>query len=176
MRVTNANSLLEEELKDIYDFEKRLVRAIPKMAKAATSEELRSGLTEHLEVTKNQVKRIEQVFVLLDIPAKAKTCDGMKGIIAEGDEMLQEDIEPTLRDVAIAGAARRVEHYEMAAYSAAIAIAKHLDNNKVADLLKENRDEEREADDQLGKLADRMLRSSASSPGSSAPQIRRAGG
>jgi ferritin-like metal-binding protein YciE len=176
MRVTNANSLLEEELKDIYDFEKRLVRAIPKMAKAATSEELRSGLMEHLEVTKNQVKRIEQVFVLLDIPAKAKTCDGMKGIIAEGDEMLQEDIEPTLRDVAIAGAARRVEHYEMAAYSAAIAIAKHLDNNKVADLLKENRDEEREADDQLGKLADRMLRSSASSPGSSAPQIRRAGG
>src|SRR5579871_3981895 len=126
MKIDTATTLLQEELKDIYDFEKRLVRAIPKMAKSAGSEELRSGLMEHLEVTRNQVQRIEQVFDLLKIPAKAKTCDGMKGNIAEGEEMLGQDIEQSVRDVAIAAAARRVEHYEMAAYAAARAIAEHL--------------------------------------------------
>src|SRR5579863_4623301 len=146
MRITTATILLEEELKDIYDFEKRLVRAIPKMAKAATSDELRSGLMEHFEVTRNQVQRVEQIFELLDIPAKAKTCDGMKGILAEGDDMLGE-VEGSLRDVAIAIAARRVEHYEMAAYAGARAIAGQLGNREVADLLQENWDEEREADE-----------------------------
>jgi ferritin-like metal-binding protein YciE len=159
MRTTTAGSLLEEELKDIYDFEKRLVRAIPKMAKAATSEELRSGLTEHLEVTQNQVQRIEQIFELLDVPAKAKPCEGMKGIIAEGEKMLGE-VEGSLRDIAITSAARRVEHYEMAAYAGSHTIAEQLGNQEVADLLKENWDEERDADEKLGQLEAQILQSS----------------
>ena len=157
MRITDPNLLLEEELKDIYDFEKRLVRAIPKMAKAASSQELRSGLMEHLEVTKNQVQRIEQVFELLDLPPKAKPCEGMKGIISEGEEMLGEDMEEPLHDVAIASAARRVEHYEMAAYAAASAIAEHLGNSEVVSLLEQSLEEEREADERLGEAATQLL-------------------
>jgi ferritin-like metal-binding protein YciE len=157
MRITTADTLLEEELKDIYDFEKRLVRAIPKMAKSASSEDLRSALMEHLEVTRNQVERVEQIFGLLDVPAKAKTCNGMKGIIAEGEEVLGEDMEDALMDAAIAGAAQRVEHYEMAAYASAHAIAEHLGNRDVADLLQQNWDEEREADEKLSELAAQML-------------------
>jgi ferritin-like metal-binding protein YciE len=160
MRITTLNLLLEEELKDIYDFEKRLVRAIPKMAKAADSDELRSGLLEHLEVTRNHVQRVEQAFELLEIPAKAKTCDGMKGIIAEGEKTLDEG-EGSLRDVAIASAARRVEHYEMAAYAGAHAIAEQLGQSEVASLLQENWDEEREADEKLGELAASILQTSA---------------
>lgn len=171
MRVTTTNSLLEEELKDIYDFEKRLVRAIPKMAKAATSEELQSGLMEHLEVTRNHVQRIEQIFELLDLPAKAKTCNGMKGILAEGDEVLEE-VEGPLLDVAIATSARRVEHYEMAAYAGAHAMAEQLGNRKVADLLKKNWDEEQEADEKLGELAVQILQQA----NVDAPKERRAGG
>ena len=144
-------------MRDIYDFEKRLVRAIPKMAKSATSEELRSGLMEHLEVTRNQVQRVEQVFELLDIPAKAKTCDGMKGIIAEGEEMLGQDIEPSLRDVAIVAAARRVEHYEMAAYAGVRALAEHLGQSEIADLLQQTMDEEQAADEKLGEVAGQIL-------------------
>jgi|SRR6185437_16463833 len=162
MRITNTSSLLEDQLRDIYDFEKRLVRAIPKMAKAATSEELRSGLTEHLEVTKNHVLRIEQAFELLDLPAKAKSCDGIKGIISEGEETIGEDMEDSLKDAAITCAARRVEHYEMAAYAGAHAMAQHLGNRKVADLLQQNWDEEREADEKLGELTVKMLKASDS--------------
>ena len=162
MRITNPKLLLEEELKDIYDFEKRLVRAIPKMARSATSEELRSGLMEHLEVTKNQVQRIEQAFEMLDVPAKAKPCEGMKGIIAEGEGVLGEDMEKSLRDVAIASAARRVEHYEMAAYAAATAIAQHLGNSEVVGLLQQNMEEEREADETLAEVATRILQASGS--------------
>ena len=187
MRITTANSLMEEELKDIYDFEKRLVRAIPKMAKAAASDGLRSGLMEHLEVTKNQVQRIEQIFELLDVPAKAKACDGMKGIIAEGDEMLGE-VEGSMKDVAITAAARRVEHYEMAAYAGVHAIAEQLGNREIADLLQQNWDEEREADEKLGQLAVQLLEMSADggeeTPASGkaarrsavAPKTRRVGG
>jgi len=159
MKIDTLNTLLIEELKDIYDFEKRLVRAIPKMAKAASSEELRSGLMEHLEVTRGHVERIEQIFELLAAPAKAKTCAGMKGIIEEGEETLQLDTEDTLRDVAITGAAQRVEHYEMAAYSSARTMAENLGNQEVADLLQKTWDEEREADEKLGTLAEQLLTS-----------------
>jgi len=157
MRITNPDTLLEEELKDLYDAEKRLLRAIPKMAKNASSEELRSALKEHLEVTRNQVDRLEQIFGMLDLPAKAKTCNGMKGIIAEGEETMGEDMEGALMDAAIAGAAQRVEHYEMAAYGAAHAIAEHLGNRDVADLLQQTWDEEREADEKLSQIASQML-------------------
>jgi ferritin-like metal-binding protein YciE len=157
MRITTADTLLQEELKDIYDFEKRLVRAIPKMAKSASSEELRSALMEHLEVTRTQVQRIEEAFKLLDLSPKGKPCNGMKGIIAEGEETLAEEMEDSLKDAAIAGAAQRVEHYEMAAYASAHAIAEHLGNRDVAELLQQTWDEEREADEKLSEIAAQML-------------------
>jgi ferritin-like metal-binding protein YciE len=158
MKIDSLTTLLEEEIKDIYDFERRLVRAIPKMAKAASSEELRSALTGHLEVTKNQVARIEQVFQHLGVSPKAKTCAGMKGIIEEGEETLQLDAtEESLLDTAIIGAAQRVEHYEMAAYAAARAMAEQLGNQEVVDLLQETWDEEHEADEKLAEICEQIL-------------------
>src|SRR5262245_40723952 len=123
MKLDTLNTLLEEELKDIYDAEKRLVRALPKMAKAASTIELRSALQEHLEVTKGQVQRLEQVFEGLGVPAKGKPCVGMKGLIEEGEEVMQQDGLKSLKDAAIIGAAQRVEHYEMAAYGTARTLA-----------------------------------------------------
>ena len=158
MKIDSLETLLQEEIKDIYDFEKRLVKAIPKMAKASASEELRAALTEHLEVTKEQVARIEQVFELLGMPAKAKPCAGMKGIIEEGEETIREGGDnETLMDVAITGAAQRVEHYEMAAYASARAMAESLGNQEVADLLQQTWEEEREADEKLSTLATEMM-------------------
>ncbi|HTS61437.1 MAG TPA: ferritin-like domain-containing protein [Candidatus Acidoferrales bacterium] len=157
MKIDTLNTLLEEEIKDLYDAEKRLVRAIPKMAKAASSEELRSALQEHLEVTKQQVERLDQVFELLDMKPKAKTCAGMKGIIEEGDETLEMDGEDALMDAAIIGAAQRVEHYEMAAYASARTMAEHLGNQEVADLLQQTWDEENEADEKLSEIASEVL-------------------
>jgi ferritin-like metal-binding protein YciE len=159
MKIDSLTKLLEEEIKDIYDFEKRLVRAIPKMAKAASSDELRSALTEHLEATRNQVGRIEQVFEHLGVSPKAKTCAGMKGILEEGEETMQMDAEDTLLDVAIIGAAQRVEHYEMAAYASVRAMAEQLGNQEIVDLLQENWDEEHEADERLSEICEQILSS-----------------
>jgi len=157
MKVDSLETLFQEELKDIYDFEKRLVRALPKMAKAANSDELRSALTEHLDVTRGHTQRIEQIFELLDMPAKTKTCAGMKGILEEGEEILKQDGEDALLDAAIIGAAQRVEHYEMAAYASARAIAEHMGNDQVVDLLQQTWDEEREADEKLSEIAGEVL-------------------
>jgi ferritin-like metal-binding protein YciE len=157
MKINDVETLLQEELKDIYDAEKRLVRAIPKMAKAASSEELQSALREHLDVTKNQVSRLEQVFELLGVPAKGKACAGMKGIIEEGEEVMDQDGDENLLDAAIAGAAQRVEHYEMAAYAAARTLAEQIGNSEVVDLLQQTWDEEREADEKLAEIATNVL-------------------
>jgi ferritin-like metal-binding protein YciE len=157
VKIDTVDKLLEEELKDIYDAEKRLVKAIPKMAKGASSEELRAALEEHLEVTKGQVGRLEQVFELLGKPAKSKPCGGMKGLIEEGDEVLGEDTSEELMDAAIIGAAQRVEHYEMAAYGTARTFAEHLGNKKVATLLQETLDEEKEADEKLTEISEQLL-------------------
>jgi ferritin-like metal-binding protein YciE len=157
VKIDTLQTLLEEELKDIYDAEKRLVKALPKMAKAASSEELRQALQEHTEVTKGQVQRLEQVFELLDRPAKGKPCPGMKGIIEEGDEVLKEDATEELMDAAIIGAAQRVEHYEMAAYGTARTFAERLGNSEVAALLEETLNEEKEADEKLTEISEQML-------------------
>lgn len=157
MKIETLDILLQQEIKDIYDAEKRLLRAIPKMAKAASSEDLRTALMEHLEVTRNHVARIEKVFDLLGVTARAKPCAGMKGIIEEGEETIQQDAEETLLDAAIVGAAQRVEHYEMAAYAAARTMAEHLGNTEVAGLLQDTWDEEHEADEKLAELAEQLL-------------------
>lgn len=157
MKIDTCNALLEEELKDIYDAEQRLVKALPKMAKGASSDELRSAIEEHLEVTKGQVQRLEQVFENLGMTVKGKTCAGMKGLIEEGEEVLQHDAKESLRDAAIIGAAQRVEHYEMAAYGTARTLAEHLGNDEAASLLQETLDEEKEADEKLTEISMRLL-------------------
>jgi ferritin-like metal-binding protein YciE len=157
VRIDTLSTLLEEELKDIYDAEKRLVKAIPKMAKAATTPELREAFEEHLEVTKGHVARLEQVFELLGSSAKAKPCAAMKGLVEEGDEVIAQDAEESLKDAALIGAAQRVEHYEIAAYGTARALAERLGNSEAADLLEQTLNEEKEADEKLTTIADQLM-------------------
>jgi ferritin-like metal-binding protein YciE len=156
MKVDSLETLLQEELKDIYDAEKRLTKAIPKLIKNASSGELRSALEEHLEVTKGQVQRLEEVFDLLGVPAKAKPCAGMKGLIEESDEVLEQGLEDNLMDAAIIGCAQRVEHYEMAAYGTVRTMAERIGNSQVADLLEETLNEEKEADLKLTEVAEQL--------------------
>jgi len=168
MKIDKLETLLEEELHDIYDAEKRLVRALPKMAKGATSPDLRAAFEEHLEATKGHVQRLEKVFQLLGVPAKAKTCAGMKGLIEEGEEVMGEDATETLMDAAIIGAAQRVEHYEIAAYGTARTFAEQLGNEEAAQLLQETLDEEKEADEKLTEISEQLLESMGNTEGGNA--------
>jgi ferritin-like metal-binding protein YciE len=156
--IDSMTALLVDELRDIYDAEKRLTKAIPKLAKKATNEELRSALEEHLEETEQQVQRLEQAFEALGERAKAKPCAGMKGIIEEGDEHVGEDYDDDdLRDAVIIGSAQRVEHYEIAAYGTAIAHAKLLEHEDVVGLLEESLAEEKAADVKLSEIAESVV-------------------
>ena len=156
--IDSMKSLLVDELRDIYDAEKRLTKAIPKLAKKATNDQLRTALEEHLEETEQQVQRLEQAFEHLGERAKAKPCAGMRGIIEEGDEHVGEDYEDDdLRDAVIIGSAQRVEHYEIAAYGTAIAHARLLEQEDVAELLEENLGEEKAADEKLTEIAETVV-------------------
>jgi ferritin-like metal-binding protein YciE len=157
MKIDSLETLLQSELMDIYDAEKRLVRALPKMAKSAASEELRSAIQEHLEVTKGQVQRLEQVFKLFGFTVKAKPCAGMKGLIEEGEEVIKDDAEGALLDQALIGAAQRVEHYEMAAYGTVRTMAEQLGNSEAASLLEETLNEEKDADSKLTEVAQQLF-------------------
>lgn len=157
MKVDTLDQLLQEELRDIYDAEKQLVKALPKMAKAVSSEELREAINEHLQVTKGQVERLEQVFEKLGTKAKGKTCAGMKGLIEEGEEAVGQSGSAELKDAAIIGAAQRVEHYEIAAYGTARTFAERLGNEEVAELLQETLTEEEEADERLTEISESLL-------------------
>ncbi len=153
--IDSLETMLHEELKDLYDAETRLTKALPKMIKKASDEGLRAALEAHLEETRTHVTRLEQAFELIGEPAKAKTCAAMKGLIEEGDEHLKEDYgSDALRDVAIVGAGQRVEHYEMAAYGNAIAHARQLGKGNVADLLEQTLAEEKAADEKLTEVGE----------------------
>jgi ferritin-like metal-binding protein YciE len=141
------------ELKDLYSAESQLVKALPKLAKAAASEELRAGFEEHLEQTKGHVQRLEQIFEMLDESPKGKKCKGMEGLIEEGSEIMEEDFEDALLDAALIGAAQRVEHYEIAAYGTVRAFAEELGESEHASLLAETLEEEKETDEKLTELA-----------------------
>jgi ferritin-like metal-binding protein YciE len=157
MKIESLDQLLQEELRDIYDAEKQLVKALPKMAKAASSEDLREALDEHLQVTKGQVDRLEQVFEKLGTKPKGKSCAGMKGLIEEGEEVIGHDASDEFKDAAIIGAAQRVEHYEIAAYGTARTFAERLGNEEVAELLQETLTEEEEADERLTEISESLL-------------------
>ena len=141
--------LYVDELKDLYSAESQLVKALPKMAKAASSDKLREGFEEHLEQTKVQVERLEQIFRSLNESPKGKKCMGMEGLIKEGSEVIGEDFEDSVMDAALIGAAQRVEHYEIAAYGTAREFATILDEPKHASLLEETLNEEKETDEKL---------------------------
>jgi ferritin-like metal-binding protein YciE len=145
-----------DELKDLYSAETQLVKALPKMAAAASSDELRQGFEEHLEQTKGHVERLEKVFKVLGESPKGKTCKGMQGLIAEGAEVMEEDFEGSLMDAALIGAAQRVEHYEIAAYGTVCAFAKELGESDQASLLNETLEEEKETDEKLSELSDQI--------------------
>jgi ferritin-like metal-binding protein YciE len=148
--------LFVEHIRDLYDAEKQIVRALPKLSKAAESEELAEGLRNHLEQTQNHVARLEKVFQMAGVPAKGKACKGMKGLLEEGSEAIQENEEGPLRDLAIIAGAQKVEHYEMSAYGTACAIAAQLGMNDAIQLLRQTEDEEKAADQTLTQAANAL--------------------
>ena len=152
MSIENLKDLLEDELKDLYHAEGQILKALPKLVKAAQDEDLRQAFEDHLEETRGQKERLEQVFEMLGIPAKGKPCEGMKGIIEEGDELMEE-IEGAVTDAALIAAAQKVEHYEIASYGCVRTWAMALGEDEVATLLQQTLDEEKAADVKLTEIA-----------------------
>ena len=153
MDENGLKQLYVEELKDLFSAENQLIKALPKMAKAASAEELRQAFEQHLEQTKNQVTRLEQVFEMLDENPKGKKCVGMEGLVKEGSEVMQADFEDDVMDAALIAAAQRVEHYEIAAYGTVRSYAELLGEDEQGSLLGETLDEEKETDQKLTDLA-----------------------
>ena len=153
MAATSLQELFVEELRDAYDGEKRLTKALPKMAKAAESEELRSALTNHLRETERQIQRLEQVFRTIGETVRGKKCDGLMGIIEEGKTAMEELDEGSVLDAAIIAGAQRAEHYEIAAYGTLAYFAELLGNEKAKNLLGQTLDEEKAADEKLSTIA-----------------------
>jgi ferritin-like metal-binding protein YciE len=152
--LNDLNDLLIEQLRDIYNAEGQLTKALPKMAKAATNPELRSAFEKHLAQTEEHVNRLEKVFASLGETAKGKTCAAMKGLVEEGAEAIKEKAVPAVKDAALIAAAQRVEHYEIAAYGTVRTYAKHLGHKEAVTLLDKTLQEEGETDKLLTKIAE----------------------
>jgi ferritin-like metal-binding protein YciE len=152
-----ANDGLKElyidELKDLYSAENQLLKALPRMAKAASSEELQDGFREHFEQTRGHVERLEEIFKSLDASPRGKKCMGMEGLVKEGSEVMEENFGQAVKDAALIGAAQRVEHYEIAAYGTVSEFAKILGEKRHVSLLEETLQEEKETDEKLTSLA-----------------------
>jgi len=152
MGAKSLQELFVEELRDAYDGEKRLTKALPRMAKAAESEELRAAFTTHLRETERQIQRLEQVFRTIGEPVRGKKCDGLMGIIEEGKSAMEE-LEGSVLDAALIAGAQRAEHYEIAAYGTLAYFAELLGNEKAKDLLGQTLDEEKATDEKLSMIA-----------------------
>ena len=161
------HQVLVDQLKDLLHAENQLVKALPKMAKAAHDEKLKSAFEDHLEQTKGHVDRLKQAFELLEESAKAKPCKGMAGLVEEGSETISEgkDQEPVAADLALIAAAQRVEHYEIAAYGTSATLAQRLNRDDVADLLSQTLEEEKEADQLLTQITQPLLDEASSEAG-----------
>jgi ferritin-like metal-binding protein YciE len=157
MKLDTLEKLYVDELRDIYNAENQLLKALPKMAKGASSPDLKSGFEKHLRQTESHVERLEQIFAELDESPKGKTCHGMKGLIEEGSEILKEEGEDSVLDAGIIVAAQKVEHYEMAAYGSARTFARLLGQEKAAELLQTTLEEESETNESLNQLAENMV-------------------
>lgn len=160
----SLDALLQDELKDIYDAEKQITRALPKIMKKATAPELKQALEEHLRQTEQQVARLEQVFDQLELPARGKKCIGMQNLIKEGDEMMREVEDEDTRDALIIAAAQKVEHYEIASYGTLRTWANLLGHSEAASLFEETLDEEKETDQRLTSIAESVVNQSAADP------------
>ena len=172
MASEELKELYIDELKDLYNAENQLVKALPKMAKASSSEELKTGFEEHLEQTKGHVARLEKIFNALDESPKGKKCMGMEGLVKEGSEVMEEEFEGAVMDAALIGAAQRVEHYEIAAYGTARELAEVLGESNHASLLQETLDEEKETDKKLTELA-KQINDQASSEEETSLHVKR---
>jgi ferritin-like metal-binding protein YciE len=161
MKLNSLEDLLHHELKDLYSAETQLVKALPKMAKAATHEDLKAGFEEHLEQTKGHVERLDEIGEILGLKLTGHTCKAMKGLIAEGGDLIEEDAEPSVRDAGLIGAAQRVEHYEIAGYGTARCLAETLGHDDVAKLLESTLEEEKDTDQKLTELAESAINAEA---------------
>ena len=161
MAGNNLREALVEEIRDLYNAEKQLTKALPKLAKAATNDELREAFESHLEETEGQVTRLERVFELLDEKPRGKHCAGMAGILEEGSETLEEDAEDSVMDAKLIAGGQRVEHYEITAYGTAIAWAEALGLTDVAEILGESLAEEKAADEKLSAIAESGINDAA---------------
>jgi ferritin-like metal-binding protein YciE len=148
----DLQELFSEQVADIYDAEKQLVKALPKMAESASSSELESAFREHLDQTETHVERLEEIFEVLGKPAKGKKCEAMAGLIAEARELMEE-AEPTVKDAALIAAAQKIEHYEIASYGCLRTWADLLEMDQASTLLQETLDEEKETDEKLTDIA-----------------------
>jgi ferritin-like metal-binding protein YciE len=168
-KVQTLEDAFVEGIRDLYDAEKQLVKALPKMAKASHSEELRSAFQEHLEVTKGHVTRLEQVFESMDQKARSKPCKAMKGLVEEGQEIITEgkETEEHIADLELIGAAQKVEHYEMAGYGTMRTWAQQMGNREVGSLLEQTLKEEEEADKKLTQVAKALYKEAMRGGGSS---------
>ena len=151
---TGLRELFQDSLKDIYWAEKALTKALPKMLKQATSEELVTALEDHIEVTQEQVTRLDEVFNALGMKAQAKKCEAMEGLIKEGNEIMESTAEGVVRDAGIIAASQKIEHYEIASYGTLCAFAKILGESEAAEMLLQSLNEEKEADDKLSEVAE----------------------
>ncbi len=159
--MSTLNKLFSDELKDVYNAEKQLIKALPKMAKKASTESLKEAFTEHLEETEGHVDRIEKIGKMLKLTLTGKKCKAMEGLIEEGKEILDEEEPGPVTDAALIGAAQRVEHYEMAAYGVLRAMAQALGHEDAAEILQETLDEEGAADKKLTEIAEEEVLSAA---------------
>ena len=158
---TPLHDLFVDELKDLYSAENQLIKALPRMARAASTPELKRAFEKHLGETRRQAQRLEQIGRALDVKVTGRKCKGMEGLIAEGKELLQEDLEENALDAGLIGAAQKVEHYEIAAYGTARTHAQMLGHDRIARLLQQTLDEEGETDKKLTAIAERMVNAEA---------------
>ena len=154
MKLDALNDFYLEELKDVYSAENQILEALPKMEKKASSQDLKQGFKAHEEQTRQQVERLDQIFKGLGMKPGNKTCKAMKGIIAEGEELMKEDMDPDVMDAALIAAAQKVEHYEIATYGTLAAFARRLGHQDALALLEQTLSEEKQTDEKLTKLAE----------------------
>ena len=157
MKLKSLEDLFIDQLRDLYSAETMIVKALPKMAKAASSDELQSAFEEHLQQTEGHVERLEEIFTRIGTKAKGKKCEAMEGLLDEGKEIMSAEGDDSVRDAALIAAAQRVEHYEMAGYGCARTFARLLGDAEAADLLQQTLDEEGEADKKLTEIAESSI-------------------
>lgn len=160
-KLKSLDDLLVHEMQDIYNAEQQIIKALPKMVKAASSPELQAAFEEHLEVTEGQVERLEKAFKLLGVPAKGRKCEGMAGLLEEGKRIMEENAEPAVLDAALIAAAQKVEHYEIASYGCIATYAEMLGYDQVHKLMGQTLDEEEETDQRLTALAENLINQQA---------------